>query len=1289
MKEEQRSWLVFKEALEIADPAKRKAYLDQSCAADPALRQQVEELLDGEQAETLAPQLPADTNGDETSFSAPTPNSPSTHSTLRYLSPFVEEPGSQVGLYRLEELLGEGGFGSVWRASQTEPVRREVAVKLLKLGMASGEVLTRFEAERQALAMMDHAGIAKVFDAGVTENGRPYFVMELSRGVPLTDYCDQQRLDLDQRLQLFIGVCAAVQHAHQKGIIHRDLKPSNILVSEVDGQPQPKVIDFGIAKATEQQLTDNSLHTIAGQLMGTPGYMSPEQATGSSDIDTRSDVYSLGVILYKLLTNKSPHNLEGTPLEVLQQIAKEEIIRPRAQRPGLHQELEAILLKALSRNRDDRYSSAGSLSSELRRFLDGDPISAAPATTIYFLKKRLQKHKVAVSLSLAAMLTVVAGTIFYVYSLNAERANTEEQRKIAVAKARDAEAREQDAVRSQRQLAHKLVDEYVELSLRQSREANPANALLWAAEALRTGAEKGELTEGEELGHHLRIAQLLRQQPIVVAELDLPGSDTSNLAFSPDGRHAALQSDGALHIVSTDSWTTLRQIPLLDGQRPVDVVMPDNDHVLLASAGGVTLYNWRASNSLTHTFAPLFSANGNRTIQSFGISAGAAKFATGNSDGSIHLWDLTNRKLIKEQTLGIQTGAQVAFNLDGSRLAAWANDYQRRRYPVQLFDGTTLEPVCDLHELHNFVDTIAFSQDGSVMVVGVNDRKLPLYDGLVGTRKSTKVDLPNGRNPRSIRFILDDLRIWVKNEEYLSLIDFQANRELRTLREISGFRISPSQMQILVHRNVGGDQLALLNAETGEPAPLTISLPQSVKHFGFCPDESHVFAVTDRLPKGESRVTIWRLPGPASPIKPVQTSHMEERNKHHDAFVMSADGQLLATRSINSEDSFTVWDWSSRRELWRARTTGQTEMEGLAIVDGGRRICMAQSDGDIRLFDLATGKDHGVRCNVGGRLVRFRASPDGRYCFGNFDPAPHRSKLIHIPSGRIVWESVGVWRAHFYADGKRALLYFRGGRGLDNRHPWNVLNMETGVLVQHQASKTLKVPGKVWLRPLAEIPTRDQILINGHLFDSHDDQLRPRMKLLLNLASDARAVHIPARNTVAIADGRSVYQLIDLDSGNPVSSPMALSGIADEAAISPDGNLLAANTRTGKLHIWDVNTAKLLFPPVQLDAVDREVGGQLFLENLTFDPAGRSLIALSIRNDLYVWDLPEIPEASATEWVILANILTGMKIDPKSGVVRLGRTEQQELRKKLILNSHLNRLAFPNMPIDRFLAPTN
>jgi tetratricopeptide (TPR) repeat protein len=413
---------IFHQAL-ARRPEERAAFLEQACAGDPALRASVEALLRANVGATGFLEQPAP---------APiaTVNEQQVH----------EGPGTVIGPYKLLEPIGEGGFGVVFLAEQTQPVRRKVALKVLKPGMDTRQVVARFEAERQALALMDHPNIARVFDGGATPSGRPYFVMELVKGVPITEFCDQSHLTPRQRLELFVPVCQAVQHAHQKGIIHRDLKPSNVLVSRHDTTPMVKVIDFGVAKALGQELTDKTLFTGIAQMVGTPLYVSPEQAGMSDlDIDTRSDIYSLGVLLYELLTGTTPftpERLKGVAFDELRRIIREEdpprpstrlseskdtlasISAQRQTEPArltklVRGELDWIVMKALEKDRNRRYDSANSFAADVQRYLADEPVLACPPSLAYRFRKFARRNKGALAVAglILAFLVLLGGSV--------------------------------------------------------------------------------------------------------------------------------------------------------------------------------------------------------------------------------------------------------------------------------------------------------------------------------------------------------------------------------------------------------------------------------------------------------------------------------------------------------------------------------------------------------------------------------------------------------------------------------------------------------------------------------------------------------------------------------------------------------------------------------------------------------------------------------------------------------------------------------------------------------------
>src|SRR5262245_51040347 len=408
---------LFAAALEKPSVEERAAFLTRACAGDARLRRRVEALLR------------AHAEPDEILDRLLTPTVDET--------PLTERPGSCIGPYKLLQEIGEGGMGVVFMAAQEEPVRRRVALKVIKPGMDSKQVVARFEAERQALALMDHTNIARVLDAGTTDSGRPYFVMELVHGVPIIEYCDANKLTPRERLELFVPVCQAIQHAHQKGIIHRDIKPSNILVTMYDDKPVPKVIDFGVAKAVEQRLTEKTLFTQYGALVGTFEYMSPEQAEMNAfGVDTRSDIYALGVLLYELLTGTTPLDRqrlrEAAFGEIVRLIKEEEPPKPsvrlsasgelakvaaaRKTEPTklsrlMRGELDWVVMRCLEKDRSRRYDTASGLAKDVERYLKDEPVEARPPSVSYRLRKLVRRNRGKVVVGAVVLLFLCIGLV--------------------------------------------------------------------------------------------------------------------------------------------------------------------------------------------------------------------------------------------------------------------------------------------------------------------------------------------------------------------------------------------------------------------------------------------------------------------------------------------------------------------------------------------------------------------------------------------------------------------------------------------------------------------------------------------------------------------------------------------------------------------------------------------------------------------------------------------------------------------------------------------------------------
>jgi serine/threonine protein kinase/WD40 repeat protein len=556
---------LFIEALEIEDPTKRTAFLDRACATDPILRQRLERLLQRHgQADSFlespAANLPCP---------PPTRGVSGEGEISTIDNTIVERPGAIIGPYKVMEQIGEGGMGLVFVAEQQYPVRRKVALKLIKPGMDSRQVIARFEAERQALALMDHPNIAKVLDGGATASGRPYFVMELVKGVPITEYCDQNQVPVGERLELFLDVCHAVEHAHQKGIIHRDIKPSNVLIMSQDGTPLVKVIDFGVAKAVGQQLTDKTIYTQFTQLVGTPSYMSPEQAGQSGvDVDTRSDIYSLGVLLYELLTGTTPvdkDRLKEADYDEIRRIIREDEPAkpstristlgqaattvstnrqsdPQRLRRLLRGELDWIVMKALEKDRNRRYETASAFAADMQRYLRDEAVLACPPAAWYRFRKFARRNKAMLVTGALVAATMLVGTVVSTWQWGHAR----QSEKLAQRRLEAAEREQERAGKAERDAQHRLYG----ARLAEARASRWSGRIGQRFQSLQALSEAARIARELDLGEP-DIVELRNEAIACLALPDMrlvrswngypPGS--TQIAFDPDFKHYA-RSDG-------------------------------------------------------------------------------------------------------------------------------------------------------------------------------------------------------------------------------------------------------------------------------------------------------------------------------------------------------------------------------------------------------------------------------------------------------------------------------------------------------------------------------------------------------------------------------------------------------------------------------------------------------------------------------------------------------------------------------------------------------------------------
>jgi WD40 repeat protein/serine/threonine protein kinase len=1040
---------IFLDALDRA-PVDRAVYLDEACSDDAAMRQRVEALLRAHddpaaflsEAKPGSPLSPAARERSR-SEGATVDSVPGQPETKDYGDPTARVGAILAGKYKLIEEIGEGGMGTVYMAQQTEPVKRAVAVKVVKAGMDSKAVLTRFEAERQALAMMDHPNIAKVLDAGTTEGGRPFFVMELVKGTPITRYCDEHRLTPRQRLELFLPVCQAIQHAHQKGIIHRDIKPSNVQVAMYDDRPVPKVIDFGLAKAAGQALTDKTLMTGFGALVGTPEYMSPEQASlNNLDIDTRSDVYSLGVLLYELLTGTTPVDKKSlgkaAVLEILRIVREVEAPRPSAKLSTIDTlqsvaanrgtepaklsrlmkgELDWLVLKALEKDRTRRYDTANALSRDIQRYLADEVVEARPPSVGYRVSKFVRRHKgqvIAASLVLLALLVGIAGTTWGLIRA--------EQRRVQAEQAQAAEAQrvvERDEALALEAQRVKERDDALKLEAQRVKERDKANDDLNKA--------NGELT------HRLGVSAMVlanaaydsRDYKLTAERLDtvpaaqrswewhylkrqlqggiftLSGhtSPVTDVAFSPDGARMVTAGGDQNRPFEAKVWDARTGTHLFDLKglpprvqgvnNPVVRVAFSVDGKRIVTAGGDNTA--RVYNATTGVLQlELKEPAGDVTCAAF--SPDGAQIATASND-LLKLWDVrTGRALLDWRTSGTR---RLAFSPDGTRILTGGHDST-----VRTWDARTGKVLLQAKGMMFYDGTVAFSPDGKRIVAGREDGTARVIDAQTGSVLLEVKGRPSVGDlvvfypiVESAAFSPDGTRIVTAGRTgdgtgVASVWDARTGAELLDLRGHTGMvmsaAFSPDGERIITG---GLDRTAKVwDARTGTPRLELGGIKSPITCTAFSPDGS--WMVTSGTVFGQlDEPTVWDA----------RTGTPKLALKGFKSFVMSVaispDGTRIATGGwwgFQRRGQAAVWDAPTGQPLFELKGLKHGVMS-LAFSPDGERIVTGGFDtpqdpgNEVKVWDARTGSlllDLTQPCRavgyLGGARVSVAFSPDGK-----------------------------------------------------------------------------------------------------------------------------------------------------------------------------------------------------------------------------------------------------------------------------------------------------------------------
>jgi WD40 repeat protein/tRNA A-37 threonylcarbamoyl transferase component Bud32 len=1235
---------IFKAALAF-NAAERPIYLAGACRDNLPLRQQVEALLRAHDA----PQA----------FPPGQPPSPNSTIKLDRADAADEAVGQTIGRYKLLEKVGEGGCGVVYVAEQTQPVRRRVALKVIKLGMDTKAVVVRFEAERQALAMMDHPNIAKVLDAGATDKGRPYFVMELVRGIRITDYCDQANLSTKDRLELVIKVCQAIQHAHQKGIIHRDIKPSNILVTLHDGVPVPKVIDFGIAKATEGRLTDATVYTQLQQFIGTPAYMSPEQAEMSGlDIDTRSDIYSLGVLLYELLAGSTPFDpaeLLASGIDAMRNtIRHQEPVRPSTRLATLKGEeltttarlrasdvpklinmlkgdLDWIVMKCLEKDRTRRYETAIGLAADLKRHLDNEPVVARPPSSLYRFQKMVRRNKLFFAAGSCVAAAVLAGLAVSTYLFIQERQahsralaaeNEQSQlRKEAEAESRKARTESKRAEEAATEVKMNMAASDSALAVRLLAENQRNDALAYLARSLSLNPSNEAVW--------IRLTSLLNSQSWWIPTKILKHTSIVHTAqFSPDGKR-----------IETAFW-----------RHPM--FMTSNAASATAETGlrkdfALTTRVWDAQSGKPLT-KPLELGF---VVWSAQFSPDGKRIVTALSDDIARVWDAKTGQPLTEPMQHSKRVDSAQFSQDGKRIvtASWDDT-------ARVWDAQSGQSLTDPLPHSQRVIWAQFSPDGKQIVTACRDKTVRVWDARSG--KPLTQPFVHGELVNAEQFSPDGKRVVTASSDGIArLWDAQSGQLLTACSKhsaaVKSAQFSPDGKWILT---ASDDHTARVwDAQSGQPLTEPLQHADSVESAQFSPDGKRILAASGDC------VWLWDAVGGQPLAQSFKTVGYAQ---------FSPDGKRLVTTSrVNSELAARVWDVASGQPLSEPFQHSGAVKSAQFSPDARQIVIISMGAGPrawaARVWDAQTGQPLTEPMQHSNVVSSAQFSPDGkRIVTASMDKT---ARIWDAATGQPLTEPMKhtnmVYSAQFSPDGARIVT----GSWNGSARVWDAVSGQplTGPLRRRGALMNSSGP-KASILYSAEFSPDGQRILTASDDDTACVWDARTGKLLtgpLEHTSGAMASVVSARfspdGTRILTASAEDARVWDAVSGQPLTEPLKHSNSITSAQFSPDGRWIVTASTDHTARVWDAQSGQPLTEP--LPHGDIVNSGQ-------FTPDGRQILTISEDGTARVWDFAP-PTASHPDWLPqLAEVISGQRLNQQ------GILEQTKLNRGEILNQLRQRL---------------